>query len=142
LKKSTKIEESAEAPGQLLKHYSPNCDTYLLNTKTRNDQLTSLELELPRTGLLDFGGNLKEISSKFGFYLDLSEDADFTVAMQNLYNALRLAENAGVSCCLLLNIEQIYGRQKILDPFFETVYDKMYRSSSGKSVALEALGLN
>jgi len=142
VEKSTKIEECAEAPGQLLKHYSPNCETYLLNTQYREGQLTSLEVDLSKTGLLDFGSQLKSISGRFGFYLDLSEEGDFTMAMKNLYNALRLAENSGISSVLLLNIEQIYGRQKLIDPFFETVYDKMYRSSSGKTVTLKALNLN
>lgn len=160
-KNIAEINESTEAPGQLLKHYSPHCSTFLLeiqnNLKTANEPvLKTDDLEstqkldktkeinypaalssnsLEKSILLDFAGVGLGLAPFLLAYEDLSEKGDILEAMTKLYEKLRWAENKeGVEQIFILDLESFFKEEHKLPEFYETVYDKTYRSSSGKKV--------
>ena len=75
--------ESLEGPGQFLRHYAPNIDSFLWRG---SDQ------DLYQAILLDFGGILKSKRDAVKYYADLSPDGSYTEAIGNIYDLLRWAE--------------------------------------------------
>ena len=160
-KNVAEINESTEAPGQLLKHYSPHCSTFLLeiqntlNITNKNSLKTDEQIEsaqkaakteeishsplsnqlLKKSILLDFAGVGLGLAPFLLGYEDLSEKGDILEAMAKLYEKLRWAENKeGVEQIFILDLESFFKGEHKLPEFYETVYDKTYRSSSGKKV--------
>ena len=65
---------NAEAPGQLLKHYSPYIETYLFELYEGNQSIKdTLSLEKETTILIDFGEMTKRYADKFLAYLSLRQ---------------------------------------------------------------------
>ena len=65
-------QEKLEGPGQFLRHYSPNIDSYLftgLSDGISKDSLADFVL-------LDFGGKFLELKPSFKYYQDLSPKGD------------------------------------------------------------------
>lgn len=142
--KTVEIEENAEAPGQLLKHYSPLCDTFLLEAREKGENgglLEKSEIILKETVLIDFANVFVGLENEVLAYFCLSKEADLLEAMNKLYDSLRWAENlANVKHILITNIDVFFHEQQKntkMSEFLETVYDKTYRSSSGKKLVYD-----
>lgn len=142
--KTQEIEENAEAPGQLLKHYSPLCDTFLLeigkNSFLKPDNnLEKFEINLKECVLIDFGNVFAFLKHDVLDYCCLSEKSDLLEAMNKLYDSLRWGENiTNVKNILITNLDIYFDEiHKAIPEFLETVYDKTYRSSSGKKLVYE-----
>jgi tRNA threonylcarbamoyl adenosine modification protein (Sua5/YciO/YrdC/YwlC family) len=132
------IDSSQEAPGQLLKHYSPNIETYLLTSNedpifldNNQDLPQSPEKELENLGnieetiLIQFGSD----NSRPGFKarVSLSENKNIPEAIQNLYNCLRIAE--GLSGKLIvIEIGKLEGEHA------SALWDRIFRATSGREV--------
>jgi len=133
-------EVNAEAPGQLLKHYSPYVETYLVEFLNRDQQVgKECSLDLAKSVLIDFGGLAQDLEKDFLGYFSLSDKGDMNEAMSKLYDTLRIAENLpGAQTILIVNLQSYYekfGSQvEELPEFLETVYDKSFRSASGKKI--------
>jgi hypothetical protein len=80
-------------------------------------------------------------------YFDLSESGDIKEAMKNYYQFLRLAENIkGAKLLFIISLKD-YAEQNSqevgkLNEFLETVYDKTFRSASGKKMYLDSDFIN
>lgn len=114
------------SPGQILKHYSPNLETYLLkfcNDIHNDNWLPNFENCI----VIDFGQHLLNFRNDCLYYTDLSIKGDISEALQNLYDKLRYCEK-------ILNGEYIliYDIGEIKKENIECLYDKIYRASSGK----------
>jgi tRNA threonylcarbamoyl adenosine modification protein (Sua5/YciO/YrdC/YwlC family) len=90
-----------EAPGQFIKHYSPNIETYLFdffseneNEKTENDLILNIK-DLSECVLLDFKETIKSKFPEKTFLriFDFSIKGCENEVMQNIYSFLREAEN-------------------------------------------------
>lgn len=167
-KNVAEINESKESPGQLLKHYSPHCSTFLLQiqntlnplktadtnllntevhieTEETNDKVKEINKSRPSSSqilkksiLLDFAGVGLGLAPFLLAYEDLSEKGEILEAMARLYEKLRWAENIeGVEQIFILDLESFFKEELKLPEFYETVYDKTYRSSSGKKVTYD-----
>lgn len=82
----TAIETGNEAPGQLIKHYSPNIDTYLVSKIPLTGTLHRLA-GLDDAVVIDFNGLLSKINCKARH--ELSAYGEIEEAINNLYAALR-----------------------------------------------------
>ena len=78
--------ENLEAPGQFLRHYSPDIDSYLYNGHIPDS------LRYEDTVMLDFGGIFVEHREKVKYYRDLSAQGDYVEAIGRIYDDLRWAE--------------------------------------------------
>lgn len=115
----------ADAPGQLLKHYSPTIETYIASASSSPRQyLCSIEV----CAAIDFGGQLKE--SGFKHYRDLSVNANVEEAIHNLYDALRWTEGTGASYVV---VAEIAGHT---DQHEAALWDRLYRAASGRFVVV------
>jgi len=146
--KTQEINENSEAPGQLLKHYSPLCDTFLLEIEKNlgeNEEIEKdcgkneeIKLNLKESVLIDFGNTFSFLKDQVLNYCCLSEKADLLEAMNRLYDCLRWGENIeNVKHILITNIDVFYeenGKVQMIPEFLETVYDKTYRSSAGRKL--------
>lgn len=92
-----------EAPGQFLRHYSPNIVSYLYRDQT--------ELDISKAILLDFGQIHAGIKTQVKHYFDLSEQADFLEAIHKVYDGLRWAEtNTDADFVLITDIVHFRDR--------------------------------
>ena len=96
--------EASTAPGQLLKHYSPEVDCKLIvRREVLLDDAKSHQVDLSKTALIDFGQNFFELSAEVAVYRDLSSKGDFKQALHNLYEVLRDCEQSpGINQILLI----------------------------------------
>ncbi len=133
-------EVNSEAPGMLLKHYSPDVETYLVELvkELPQEKITNLDVNAKESVLIDFGKALESVSRDFLDYFSLTDSGDMREAMSNLYSVLRLAENvSGAQRIYILNLQKYHENlTEELPEYLETVYDKSFRSASGKKVKL------
>tara|TARA_Y100000991_G_scaffold132193_1_gene99616 strand:+ start:1558 stop:2652 length:1095 start_codon:yes stop_codon:yes gene_type:complete len=119
------------SPGQILKHYSPNLDTYLLNF---NFAKTDIEVWIPDLSeciLIDFNHNLISFKNDCLYYKDLSREGDTFQALENLYDILRYCEKIDGGKYIL-----IYDLGDIKKENICCLYDKIYRASSGRKISI------
>jgi len=122
LDKEQFLEEhcGAEAPGQLIKHYSPAIDAFILSDSKGSEEVCSLE----QVVIIDFQGRLSDyecIHRK-----DLSPEGKVTEAINNLYETLRWSEDKGAKCVLLPDLS------KETDEFTPALFDRVFRATSGR----------
>jgi tRNA threonylcarbamoyl adenosine modification protein (Sua5/YciO/YrdC/YwlC family) len=153
--KAAPTTEVQEAPGQMLKHYAPDVDTYLLDlsegglaagTPTRGQEeeaakeaaegkgFAAADVPMAETVLIDFGGRLgrSKIASDVLAYRDLAVDGRMETAARNLFACLRWAEaQTGAKRVLLVDV---WGEDS---EHTAAVRDRMFRSASGKSITLD-----
>lgn len=123
------------APGQLLKHYSPYVQAFLISKvdKKETSGMILMEADLSTLGVIDFGRANLSLKSKVKYYVDLDENGDFKAAMKRLYDELRKAENPseGLKFILLVNLQKILPER---DLALNTLADKTFRSASGVEI--------
>ena len=77
-----KETENLEGPGQFLRHYSPNIDSFLYNGKA--------DVDLSDAVFIDFNAQYKHLQPMH--YIDLSSRGSLLEAVNQLYDILRWAE--------------------------------------------------
>lgn len=147
-KRETVVPENknSEAPGGLLTHYSPYQVSYMAERKKPGDSGVMGEevpIDLKKTVLIDFDKAFADIKGNFLGYFSLSDKGDLREAMTNFYYHLRQAENfEGCQNIILVNIHELFVAKakddtKELPEHLDTIYDKCFRSVSGKKLILD-----
>ena len=88
-------ETDTDSPGQFLKHYSPNLDSFILKKggkEFETSSKSSSQVNLQKSILIDFGGAFSEMKQNVKIYLDLSPSGDLREGMKNYYSFLRDVE--------------------------------------------------
>eukprot|EP01133_Synstelium_polycarpum_P012487 gene12487-14656_t len=117
--------EGQEAPGQLLTHYAPDIQAYILKdiitTNDNNNTITSSPIT-----------NSHPLSES---YRDLSENSQVLEAANVLFSTLRWSESVdGAKIILLPDLRS--ERVKSLD-HSDAVFDRIFRAASGKTASLD-----
>jgi tRNA threonylcarbamoyl adenosine modification protein (Sua5/YciO/YrdC/YwlC family) len=125
------FNETLKSPGQFIKHYATNCDTYYV-TINNDDQILKLESS-NEYAILNIGDEIFNIKNKFGYYDNLSENNDVDEAFKNYYKMLYKFElkNSGQFTKLFIIV-----KSNIKDIKYNSLIDRIYRSSSGKKIDL------
>jgi L-threonylcarbamoyladenylate synthase len=85
-----KETEKLEGPGQFLRHYAPNIDSFLFSGKLNEQE--GAQLQLNSSVIIDFSGIHSSLRNEAMHYIDLSPAGSTTEAISNIYDALRWAE--------------------------------------------------
>lgn len=139
-----KSDKQSDHPGSSIKHYSPDIPTFLFNfinfdesllpdadEKINNSVKKSTKYFLENCACVDYNKAHFNYRDKFGAYVDLSEDNDIKEAIFNLYNVLhQLNHISSISRILITN----HISHK--DGLFKTLYDRIFRASSGKILSV------
>lgn len=84
------------APGQTIRHYSPDIPSYILSRSLCDPASRSIsekdEAFLMKSVLIDFGGTIKKWEHMALVYRDLSENANSAEATKRVFETLRWAE--------------------------------------------------
>lgn len=96
-KKATDETVANVAPGQTIRHYSPDVPSYILSTAlcstvTSSPPSDSDKEYLSKSVLIDFGGKIKEWKDLALAYRDLSETGNSAEATKQVFETLRWAE--------------------------------------------------
>jgi len=114
------------APGQLLTHYSPYLESFIL-TNGKSDKETDIEKILLKSVVIDFQQKYVKLKSKALNYFDLSFDGDEIKACQSLFSILRQAEKVKDAKYIL--ISDIGAKNSEMK---QALFDRIYRATSGK----------
>lgn len=123
---ATKPEDNnCEAPGQFLRHYSPDIDSFLFKGET--------SLPMANAVLMDFGSRFASLESQVKCYRDLSPKGDCAEAINNVYDMLRWAEtNTECTHVLIADLSEQLDKAEHMAALF----DRLYRATSGKAAPL------
>ncbi len=135
-KPAKKEDQNCVSPGQFIKHYSPLITSYIL---TKAKQPTKVQINLKKTVLIDIGDFNKKLQNKVLRYLNLSPKNSLREAMTNLYYFLREGETTQTAETILITdlndcLENFSKKEK---PYFDSIFDKIYRSCSGRRIGNE-----
>ena len=144
VKKAVKQEgkepgEAQCAPGQAIKHYAPDIDTWLVvnNPLKESSNVNSENICVEKSVVVDFGaepsllGSLKE---RCLAYRNVSCDGNVQEAARNLFDALRWTESIeGAQHVLIADISSVDAEMT------PAVCDRLLRAASGKRTLLHAL---
>ncbi|TMW61131.1 hypothetical protein Poli38472_013594 [Pythium oligandrum] len=123
--------EAQQAPGQLLTHYAPDVDTYLVQDAADEAFDVTLTANLSKWVVLDFNGRLAALKDRVLAYNDLSVAGDVLEASQHIFDYLRWAENvAGVERVVITDVSTVDHEHAA------ALHDRMFRAASGKRRAL------
>jgi len=85
------------APGQTIRHYSPNVQSFMISNSRYADESniwTEDEVKyLTSAVVIDFAGRLSSLEGKALAYRDLSTNGNPNIAAANVFDALRWSEN-------------------------------------------------
>jgi len=117
-----------QAPGMTKSHYAPDAKV-LLNFDLESTQQWIKQFPspqaAPRTGLLDFGGQLKDIElPNKTVSFELSETSDLSQAAKNLYLGLRSLDQAQVEVIIVARIPEEEVGAAIADRLQRAAADK------------------
>jgi len=119
--------ENCQAPGQFLRHYSPNIDSFLYKGEAIVDS---------NVVMLDFAGTFAHKAQDVKYYSDLSGSGDVEEAIHNVFDLLRWAETLpDVSACLitqLIECEVPSGIEVQSAEHMDGLFDRLFRATSGK----------
>ena len=137
----TDTQVAQQAPGQLITHYAPDVDTWLLPKSSlpaldtfanREDLCVVLDsgknepFRLAKCALIDFNGTLAALRPHVLAYRDLSAEGSVEKAAQSLFDALRWTETTTAEHVF---IQDVSSEPSALAP---SVADRMFRAASGK----------
>jgi len=127
--KNTVAEDIATvAPGQMLRHYSPNIPSYMVAPTTQSNKE-----KLQRAVVIDYGGKLSCWRDNALQYRDLSPDGNPRDAAKAVFETLRWAERVDTA-------EVIFFPTIITDSTTEddglllAVQDRLTRAASGQTI--------
>jgi len=122
------------APGQEIRHYSPDVPSFMLDAKfcaslqSNTNDCDQHASELSSAVLLDFGAQLAPLKAFALAYRDLSTSANATEAAANVFEALRWAESVP-------NASRVYFPQITLNDessaLLLALKDRLTRAASG-----------
>ena len=138
------MKEAQVAPGQLITHYAPYCDTFLVQLKDTADLPEIVKANIKNTVILDFDNILHAYSPYCLKTINLSESqlilqliirrGSVTEAMRNIYSVLREAESIeNVKLILLPDLSYLH------DEMAPSVMDRIIRATSGRLIELPSL---
>jgi hypothetical protein len=134
LNEDQELSTNLDSPGQLLTHYSPNIESFIIKNNelklNKNIPLFSKKL-LSKSVLIDFNSKnlkFKELSLS---YLDLSVSGDSKEASKNLFHFLRKAEIIEKAEFILLPDLNYENNENL-----SAIFDRIYRAASGKYVLI------
>lgn len=120
-------KEAQQAPGQLLTHYAPDVDTYLYQSDAVEALDATVDEDVGRWVVLDFGGRLAVLKPRALAYSDLSAAGDVSEASTNIFDALRWTESVpGVARVVVTGVKDEDHEHAA------ALYDRMFRAASGK----------
>eukprot|EP00903_Cladosiphon_okamuranus_P008573 g8224.t1 len=135
-------ETEGQAPGQLLRHYSPDLEVFRVLGATSGStsgrmvgggELMDL-VDMARTSVvIDFSGQLKRLEASALAYCDLSVEGNTDEAAEGLFRALRWAETQPSAQRLLIAGLPSSSSGDLA----AAVNDRIYRSASGKTISAE-----
>lgn len=139
---ATGEDVSHVAPGQTIRHYSPNVKSFMIS-HTRYIDKSSFwgdeEMEFLQSAvIIDFAGRLSSLKEKALAYRDLSSNGDPNIAAANVFDALRWSEN-------IEGAQRVYYPEIVVeeenvrkeDALMLAVKDRLTRAASG--VVIETL---
>jgi L-threonylcarbamoyladenylate synthase len=119
------------APGQTIRHYSPNIPSFLVTTECADATLNQNDMDLLKAAvIIDFGGRLASWESNALAYRDLSAAGKSQEAAQSVFETLRWAE-------------QVQGGAQVFFPHLDensedalvlAVKDRLTRAASGVTI--------
>lgn len=154
-KKATDETVSNVAPGQTIRHYSPDIPSFILSCSLC-DSASSLTSDgdiefLKKSVLIDFGGKLKSWEHLALAYRDLSNTMNSAEATKQVFETLRWAEEIqGANQILFPEISDEMDQQELLnnrnaefhssslDALTLALKDRLTRAASG--VVIDSLG--
>eukprot|EP00826_Nyctotherus_ovalis_P020272 TRINITY_DN1634_c0_g2_i6.p2 TRINITY_DN1634_c0_g2~~TRINITY_DN1634_c0_g2_i6.p2 ORF type:complete len:373 (-),score=97.25 TRINITY_DN1634_c0_g2_i6:1670-2788(-) len=119
-----------EAPGMMLKHYSPRIDTFIIKCKPEKGLLKD-------AALIDFARIHEHTKDEVKWYKDLSEKGDVKEAIGNIYEYLRQAEaSPGIKQILLINMnsQEVISKITLFKEHLDALYDRMLRAAAGRVI--------
>jgi len=123
-------EKPKEAPGMMLKHYSPRIDTFIIKNKPHKELLKD-------AAVIDFGRVNEDMKDEVRWYKDMSEKGDIKEAIGKIYEYLRQAESTeGTKRVLLVNMNSEEVAKKIVKykEHLDALFDRMIRAAAGKYI--------
>jgi tRNA threonylcarbamoyl adenosine modification protein (Sua5/YciO/YrdC/YwlC family) len=124
LKRATKDDVANVAPGQTIRHYSPNIPSFLLSPACVKSELRA-EL-LSHSVVIDYGGQLAHWKDHCLAYRDLTPDGSSSAAAQTVFDTLRWAEQVpGASYVLFPELPDSSDALEL------AVKDRLTRAASG-----------
>jgi len=124
-------KKNMDSPGQLITHYAPRINTYLLSENRDELKEHSLSFDndmLLKTIFIDFNGEYLKQKNRFLKYFDLSSKGDLDEASSNLFSVLRESENIDGGEYIILNAFCSGEGNDLAN----AIFDRMYRATSGK----------
>lgn len=131
--KTADLEIALDSPGQLLTHYSPIIESFILSknisveNKIQNFDKNLLNISV----IIDFEGQYFEFKHELLSYFDLSRNGNIFEAGRNLFSYLREAENIKGAQYILMS--DLYPHDNEMK---KALFDRVYRAASGKIVSL------
>jgi len=127
--------EKLEGPGQFLRHYAPNIDSFLFRGAFAKPEETTLKLNA--CIIIDFGGQLKHLREQVKDYVDMSAEGSFTAAIGQLYDVLRWAETREDARAVLIadiihfaEVGRLGGEMQGSE-HKEALFDRIFRATTG-----------
>ena len=131
LKRATKDHVANVAPGQTIRHYSPNIPSYLLSPQCISSTTTAQDAVLLRKAVvIDYGRRLVQWQGTAVAYRDLTPIGDSAQAAQAIFETLRWAEQVPQADCILFPDLTSMAR----DALSLAVQDRLNRAASGMVV--------
>ncbi len=132
------ITNQIESPGTSLTHYTTSKNTVLFNFMDldvpQDDNQSNIEEVLKnyldKSACIDFGKKNIHLKDHFYAYVDLSSDSDIKEAIFNFYNVLHQLDKLNIDNILIFDF---YSDK---DGLCKTIFDRMYRSASGKKILI------
>jgi L-threonylcarbamoyladenylate synthase len=147
-------EEGAVAPGQMIRHYSPDIPTYLISSSSleqvassssspitasiqspSSSSTHSIQISLSDTLVIDYAGSLAVLKPLVRSYVDLASDGDIEAAYRGIFHELRHAEknhidDPSIKCLLLPDLKIVsQSNEKV-----RALWERIHRAASGESI--------
>lgn len=138
---STGENVSHVAPGQSIRHYSPNVQSFMVSEDRYNsdaNQWTEEELSVSKTAvIIDFGGRLSSLKDHSLAYRDLSAEGDSQTAAANVFASLRWSETIEGAERVYFPELRVDETDLVKEALVLAVKDRLTRAASG--VVVESL---
>ena len=126
--------EKLEGPGQFLRHYSPNIESYLYLGEFASEG--DHDFKLDHSVLIDYNGLLASQKDKVLHYIDMSPRGNYLEAINNVYDVLRWAETKvdakTVLITHMMELDKKEGEEKEGAEHKDALFDRIYRATSGR----------
>lgn len=141
-KKATDETVANVAPGQTIRHYSPDIPSFILSSSLCHSASSLSSLSdtdkkfLEKSVLIDFGGRINEWKDLALAYRDLSETANSAEATKRVFETLRWAEKIQDANQILFpeildEIQNSLGHTSSPDALTLALKDRLTRAASG-----------